>query len=143
MKEKISLTKKIKLFWEYKKYINSCKIDLEKQFNIRVDRSYRLYTVLNIPETIIGEAYSLRKSDIDKISENFTREYTSGLSKFLDSKNLSELYEVYEIRKVDKYSYLLVFGFSLFKSNKYYSNIYYKVLPISIATLLGLILLLL
>lgn len=142
MKE-VSLLKRIKLFRKYKKIIDSCKDQLLSQFNTRVDRSYRIYTVLNIPQELIGEAYSLRKADIDKISETFTREWTLELSKFLESKDLTELYRIYEIRKVDKYSYLLVVGYSLFQSNKYYDNLYYKVLPSSVVLLLGLLILLL
>lgn len=143
MKKEVSLYKKIKLFGDFKKKINSNKEYLQEKFNIRIDRSCRMYTVINIPETLIGDAYSLRKSDIDTISKNFTREYTSELSSYLESQGLTEMYKVYEIKKVDKYSYLLVFGFSLFQSNKYYNNVYYKILPISIATLLGLIIFLL
>ena len=141
---KISLFKKFKLFREFKKTIKNNKAELERSLNIRIDNSYRMYTVLNIPEDLIGEAYSLKKSDIDKISENFTREFTIEVSKFLDTKGLKELYEIYEIRKVDKYSYLIVIGYSLFKSNKYYDRLYYRVIPASIilSIILSLILLL-
>jgi hypothetical protein len=143
MMKNISLLKKIKLFRQFKKVVKSSEDELSKQFNIRIDRSYRLYTVLNIPEFLIGESYSLKKSDIDRISENFTRQYTQELSQFLDAKKLLELYEVYEIKKVDKFSYLIVIGFSQFKSHKYYSNIYYKVIPtlLMILTILFLIIL--
>jgi len=141
---KISLFKKFKLFREFKQKIKNSKAELERSLNIRIDNSYRMYTVLNIPEDLIGEAYSLKKSDIDKISENFTREFTIEVSKFLDTKGLKELYEIYEIRKVDKYSYLIVIGYSLFKSNKYYDRLYYRVIPASIilSIILSLILLL-
>ena len=142
--KKISLFKKFKLFKEFKQKIKNNKAELERSFNIRVDNSYRIYTVLNIPEELIGEAYSLKKSDIDKISENFTREFTLGISNFLDTLALKELYEIYEIKKVDKYSYLIVIGYSLFKSNKYYDRLYYRVIPASIilSIILSLILLL-
>ena len=141
---KISLFKKFKLFREFKQRIKNSKAELERSLNIRIDNSYRMYTVLNIPEELIGEAYSLKKSDIDKISENFTREFTIEVSKFLDTNGLKELYEIYEIRKVDKYSYLIVIGYSLFKSNKYYDKLYYRVIPASIilSIILSLILLL-
>ena len=141
---KISLFKKFKLFREFKQKIKNSKAELERSLNIRIDNSYRMYTVLNIPEELIGEAYSLKKSDIDKISENFTREFAIEVSKFLDTKGLKELYEIYEIKKVDKYSYLIVIGFSLFKSNKYYDRLYYRVIPASIilSIILSLILLL-
>ena len=138
------MKKIFKLFKEFKQKIKNNKAELERSFNIRVDNSYRIYTVLNIPEELIGEAYSLKKSDIDKISENFTREFTLGISNFLDTLALKELYEIYEIKKVDKYSYLIVIGYSLFKSNKYYDRLYYRVIPASIilSIILSLILLL-
>ncbi len=129
MNKKISIFKKIKLFRSFKKDIKECQEELQNKFNIRIDSASRLYTVLNIPEDLIGEAFSLRKADIDKISENFIREYTNELSKLLNSKGLNELYEVYKVDKVDKYSYLIVIGFSLFKSDKYYNKIYYRLIP--------------
>jgi hypothetical protein len=126
----ISFLKKLKLFSVFKKTINENKIELEQTLNIRVDDAFRLYTVLNVPQELIGEAYDLKKSDIDRISDNYIREYTSNLAKFLNSKGLSELYTFYDSKKVDKYSYLIVVGFSLFKTAKYYNNLYYKVIPI-------------
>jgi hypothetical protein len=116
--------KKLKLFFSYSKTLSNNRIELEQKYNIRIDNARRLYTVINIPEEIIGEAYSLKKSDIDKISENFLRQYSSELGTFLDSKGLKELYDVYDIKKVDKYSYLIVYGFSLFKSQKFYNRLY-------------------
>ncbi len=137
----VSLFKKIKLFNNYRKVISKNRNELSSKFGLRVDNAYRLYTVLNIPEDLIGEAYSLKKSDIDKISENYIREYSSELSKFLNSKNLKELYDYYQVDKVGKYNYLLVFGFSLFRSNKFYNDIYYKVIPATVFLSILLILL--
>ena len=125
----ISFFKKLRLFSFYKKIIKKNKVRLERELNIRIDSAYRLYTVLNIPEELYGE-FTLKKSDIDKISENYIREYIFEVSKFLRSIGLNELFESYEVKKVDKYSYLLVIGFSLFRSNVFYNNLYYKFLPI-------------
>lgn len=125
----ISLLRKIKLFNEYKRVLNKNRNEISSKFSLRIDNAYRLYTVLNIPEDLIGEAYSLKKSDIDKISENYIREFSMELSKYLNSKGLKELYDYYKVDKVGKYSYLLVFGFSLFRSNKFYNIIYYGVIP--------------
>ena len=124
MNKDVSIFRKRKLFREYKKSIRLNRTELEQKFNIRIDRADRLYTVVNIPEDVIGEPYNLRKTDIDKISEKFIKEYSTGVSKFLDSINLNEMYEFYKIEKITKYSYLVVFGFSLFRSNEYYNNIY-------------------
>jgi len=129
MNKNLSIFKKIKIFRTFKKSLALNSVELEQKFKMRIDNAHRLYTVINIPEEIIGEPYNLRKTDIDKISEKFIKEYSTELSKFLDSKGLQEMYEFYKIDKVDRYSYLLILGFSLFKSDSYYKNIYYKIIP--------------
>lgn len=139
----ISIFKKIKLFNSYKKIIQINKNELTTKFGIRIDSAYRMYTVLNIPEELIGEAYSLKKSDIDRISENYVKQYSSELSTYLNQKDLTELFDFYEIKKVDKYSYLLVYGFSLFNSTKYYNTIYYILLPTSIISIITTLILIL
>ena len=58
------------------------------------------------------------------------------------------MYDFYEIKKVDKYSYLIVIGFSLpndpFRSNIYYNRLYYRALPtISVISLILLLIFLL
>ncbi len=126
---KISFFKKLRLFFLYKKIVNKNKVRLENELNIRIDSAYRLYTVLNITEQLYGE-FTIKKSDIDKISENYIREYVFEVSKFLKSIGLNELFESYEVKKVDKYSYLLIIGYSLFRSNVFYNNLYYKFLPL-------------
>jgi hypothetical protein len=139
----ISLLKKIKLFSFYKKTIKENTTELERNFGLRVDKAQRLYTVLNIPEELIGESFSLKKSDIDRIAENYIKEYFSEVTRFLTSRNLGELFSIYDVKKVDKYSYLVVVGYSLFKSNEYYNKLYWRVYPIvgiiSIVTALLLI----
>ena len=144
MINKISLYKKIKIFGEFKKTIRLNEVELEQIFGARIDKAYRIYNVLNIPAEMVGEPYNLRSSDIDKISEKSIREYSIRISEYLDSKGLKEMYDFYEIKKVDKYSYLVVLGFSLpndtFRSNKYYDNIRYRLIPT--ASILSIILLL-
>lgn len=144
MNKDISIFKKIKFFNTFKKTLKLNRTELEQRFNIRIDNAKRMYTVLNVPEELIGEPYNIRKSDIDKIAENFIKEYSTEVAKFLDSKGLQEMYEFYKVDKVGKYSYLIVIGFSLFRSNEFYNNIYYKVIPtaVIVSTILALIFLL-
>ena len=130
MNKNVSIFKKIRLFNLYKKVIKDNDTELERNFGIRIDKAQRLYTVLNIPEEIIGESFSLKKSDIDRISESYIKEYNSELNRFLNSKGLGELFSIYDVKKVDKYSYLVVIGYSLFKSNEYYNKLYWRVYPI-------------
>ena len=147
MANKISFFKKIKIFREVRKILKLNKIELEQVFGARIDNAYRIYNVLNIPAEMIGEPYNLRKSDIDKLAETSIREYTVKISEYLDSKGLKEMYDFYEVKKVDKYSYLVVLGFSLpndtFRSNKYYDNLRYRVIPVvSVISLILLLILL-
>lgn len=130
MVKKLSFVKKMRLFSSYKKSIKSIKNILEQNFNIRVDSAYRMYTVINIPEELIGEAFSLKKSDIDRISETYIKEYLSELNNFLNKNGLSEIFELYSSKKVDKYSYLVIVGFSLFRSDKFYNRLYWRFIPI-------------
>jgi hypothetical protein len=130
MNNNIFILKKLKLFYLYKKILNENRNEIEKSFGLRIDKAKRMYTVLNIPEEIIGDAFSLKKEDINRISENYIKEYSSEITRFLTLKGLGELLSFYEVRKVDKYSYLVVIGFSLFRSNEYYDKLYWRVYPI-------------
>jgi hypothetical protein len=145
MANRISFLKKIKIFREFKKAIKLNKIELEQVFGARIDNAYRIYNVINIPAEMIGEPYNLRKSDIDKLAEASIKEYTIKISEYLDSKGLKEMYDFYELKKVDKYSYLVVLGFSLpnntFRSNKYYDNLKYRLIPIVFISLILLLIL--
>jgi hypothetical protein len=114
--------KKISLYFGYRKSLRKIKKQLMSQYSARIDRVGRIYTVINIPVELI-EPYNMRKSDIDSVAQNFVKEYTSALSKFLNSNGLFELYDFYDIEKVEKYSYLVVFGFSLFNTQKVAKNL--------------------
>jgi len=135
---RVSIFKQIYLFFVFRKKLHKIETDLKIQYNIRLDNIFRFYTVLNIPQEVIEEPYNFRKSDIDSISRNFIREYISQLSQYLNSKGLSELFELYDMEKVDKYSYLLVFGYSLINTKRLANNFMFIWLPIIILTLIGL-----
>lgn len=143
MRRKISLWKKIKLFKEFRKIVKLSETEIGEVFGARIDEAYRIYNVLNIPEEMIGEPYNLRKSDIDRFAETMVREYTVKVSEYLDTKGLKEMYDFYEVKKVDKYAYLVVLGFALpndtFRSNKYYDTIRLRVIP-TVSVLLLIIL---
>ena len=101
MKRRLSLYKKMKLFLYYRKKLQKNKFDLSNNFNIRIDNSLRMYTVLNIPIENIEEPYNLRKSDIDNLSKNYISEYSTKLSYYLDNIGLMELYDYYDVKKVE------------------------------------------
>lgn len=141
--KRIGYLKKIKLFLNYRKNLKKITTQLEQDFNSRVDGALRIYTVLNVPVELIEEPYNLRKEDIDKLAKNYISDYSQKLSAFLNSKNLMEMYDYYEVKKVDKYSYLLVFGFSLFDSVNFFRNLYITMFSLSLVLLTTLLIILL
>jgi hypothetical protein len=134
---KISFFKKLKLYREYRRIINQEKKTLEGTFNVRVDYVNRLYTVINVPKTEIDK-YNLNTADIQRISQSYIKDFIVALGKHLDGKGLSELYKLYEIRRVDKYSSLVIIGFEPFDTTEYAKIIYYRILPI-VVILLGIL----
>jgi hypothetical protein len=139
--KKVTFLKKVSLFRFWSKTIKSKKEDLMEKFNTRIDGSNRLYTVINLPAELIEEHYNLRKSDIDTLARNYITEYSTNISSYLNSFNLMELYEYYEVKKVAKYSYLVVFGFSLFKSHIFLRNLYIWLFSLSLISLIFLLIL--
>jgi hypothetical protein len=138
----MNIFKKIKLYWYFKRVIKSNKVTLQSNFNLRIDRADRLYSVLNIPENVFEDPYNTRKSDIETISQTYVRQYINDVSNYLDSLGLQELYDYYEpVKRVEKYSYLVVIGYKPFNSVEYNTIVYYRLLPIiSVISLIGLLL---
>lgn len=139
MSRNVSIIKKQSVYGEYKKILSSNTTELQNKYGIRVDDVNRMYTVLNIPEEIIGEAYSVKKSDIDVIADNYIRQYCGDLGSYLNGIGMTELYDFYEFKKVDKYSYLIVIGFSMFRTDIRRERFMKYVLPISIVVALTII----
>lgn len=130
--ENYGFFKKLKIFLKYRKSLKEIEDSLKNELNVRVDNAYRIYTVINIPEENFEEPYNFRKSDIDRISEKFLKEYFGKLSEILNRGGLMELYNVYDIQKVGKYSYLTIVGFSLFRTDKLFTKILLRWIPITI-----------
>jgi hypothetical protein len=129
----MSIIKDLQLFFSYKSILSKNKVRLNGDFNIRIDNADRMYTIVNIPTNLVEEPYNIRKSDVDIIAENYIRDYISNLSTFLNSIGLVELYDFYEpIKKVDKYSYLIVIGYKNLDSVELNKLIYRFLLPLSI-----------
>jgi hypothetical protein len=134
----MSILKDLRLFFSYKSSIRKNKVRLQGDFNMRIDNADRMYTVLNIPTNLVEEPYNLRKEDIDKIAQNYIRDYINELSAFLNSIGISELYDFYEpIKKVDKYSYLIIIGYKQLDSVEINKIIYRIILPV--ISVIGLI----
>lgn len=135
----MNIFKKVKIYRQYRNSLSKIERELSAQFNVRIDNVGRLYTVLNIPEEIFEEPYNIRKSDIDTIAQNYIKDYSSKLSTFLNKNDLIELYDFYSIEKVEKYSYLLILGFSLMNTEKFFKRLYFRFIPITSIILLTIL----
>jgi len=133
---KVSLRKKIQLYLTYRKTLEKNREDLFQNFTSRVDKVYRIYTVINLPKEELDEPYNFRKRDLDIFAEKYIRDYSQNMGKYLNNLGLNELYDIYEVKKVDKFSYLIVIGFRLFNTDKLAKNFWLRVLPWSLGTLI-------
>jgi hypothetical protein len=120
---KPNLFNQIKLFFLYRSTIKKNFLTLNSSFNLRKDLSNRLYTVINVPVENFEEPYNIRTADINLIAENYIRDYCIKIGQALDLMGLKELYKIYNLSKVDKYSYLVIIGFSLFQTDKIYRRV--------------------
>jgi hypothetical protein len=137
---KVSLRRKISLYFSYRNLVIKNRKDFQTKFNLRLDRVNRIYTVVNIPQEIFDEPYTMRTSDINKISEPYITEYIRQISNSLNESGLTELYRLYNIEKVDKFSYLIIIGYSLFDTGEVAKNIFLKILPIVTVLAISIIL---
>lgn len=137
----MGIFKDLRLFFQFKKTIKTNRVELNSKFNLRIDNADRLYTVINIPADLIGEEYALKKADIDRIAESYIKDYLSELSQYLNSIGLAEMYDFYDsIKKVDKYSYLIVIGYKQLDSVDINRVIYRITLPLVITfTFIGMV----
>lgn len=126
---KISLWRKIKLYYQYRTGIIN-NTSLLQQNGFRIDRVKRIYTVINVPTEIFDEAYDLKTSDINRVSQSFLTDSVRTISKILNDIGINELYKIYETRKVDKYSYLIILGYKFFDTRKVADLIFLRFLPI-------------
>jgi hypothetical protein len=106
----MNLFKKIKFFFEYRRIIKKNKARLEGEFNLRIDKVNRMYTVLNLPEDAVIYGKDL--------SEKYIKKYLSDVDLFSKEIGLSELIGLLNMKQIDKQNYLVVFGYSKFNTAK-------------------------
>jgi hypothetical protein len=128
MRKRLSIWRKLNLYYQYRKTILNKK-DILQENGFRIDRVKRIYTVVNVPEQLFEGGYDLRTADINRVSKTYLTEAIRNISKTLNMLELNELYKIYDTQKVDKFSYLIIFGFSLFDTKKIADFFYFRVLP--------------
>jgi hypothetical protein len=84
-----------------------------------------MYTVINLEEdNEMNENYNLSRSFLESQFEKTLKDQSTALATYLNSKGLNEMYSFYGVTKLTKYSFLVIYGFSLFKSDTLIEKIY-------------------
>ena len=73
------------------------------------------------------------------MSQNYLREFNNQLAFYLNQRGLTELYKIYDMEKLDKYSYLVVFGFSLINTKRFANSLLYFWTPLTILTIISIL----
>jgi len=128
---KISLYKKLKLYNQYIKIINENRDKLTSpSLNLRIDRAHRLYTVINMNDDVKTYGTSL--------SEKYIKDYISNVDTVFNKIGLGELVGILDGKTLDETNYLVVFGFSLMNTAKFWTRIS-VISVLLILTILGII----
>lgn len=132
---KLSLWRKLNLYYQYRRGLTR-NISTLQQNGFRIDRVKRIYTVVNIPTELFDDAYDLKTSDINRVSQSFLTDSVRTISKILNDIGINELYKIYETRKVDKYSYLIILGYKFFDTKKVADFIFLRLIPIILLSII-------
>lgn len=114
--EELSLIRKIILFRYYLSLIKKNKKTItskENGLNLRVDRTGRIYTVLNCPEDV--KKYGLN------LAQKYIGEYIKDVDKLIVNLNMSEYVGVREIKQLNELDYLIILGYQGFDNRDFFS----------------------
>jgi hypothetical protein len=106
----MNIFKRIQLFFTYRKIINSIKDKLLVENNLRIDRVYRLYTVINMPDDV--ENYG------GKLGKKYVEEYLRNIDQIFVGYGLYELVGILELKKLEGNNVLVVIGFKFLNTQR-------------------------
>jgi hypothetical protein len=148
------LRRNLKNFSIYRKVIKENRETLEKDYNVRIDNIWRLYTIYSINPRDY-EAYgedklvydnlktagieNVKRSDAlingeDVFQSSIKKEMTR-LDRFLSSLGISELYGLSDKKRIDKYNYRIIIRYK-FINTKFWANVLSYV---GFATIIGIV----
>jgi len=116
--ENLGLLKKIILFREYLLLVRKNKkiiTDKTNGLNLRIDRSGRIYSVLNCPEDV--KKYGMN------LAQTYIKEYIEKVDSLVVELNMSEYIGVREIKQINELDYLVILGFQGFDNRVFFNSI--------------------
>ena len=118
--ENLSLLKKYKLFRYFKKILkeNRNVISNKKNgLNLRIDKAYRLYTVVNCSPDVVKYGKNLAEKEI--------KEYVTKAEKLFIDVGILEYIGIRDIQQISEVDFLIVFGYNGFDTTSYYNRLYF------------------
>lgn len=124
----MNIFKRIQLFFTYRKIINSIKDKLLVENNLRIDRVYRLYTVINMPDDV--ENYG------GKLGKKYVEEYLRNIDQIFVGYGLYELVGILDLKKLEGNNVLVVIGFKFLNTQRIANYLLFIVFIALISTFL-------
>jgi len=114
----ISYFKKLKMMISYFNIIRDNRDKIinngDNEFKLRIDRVGRIYTVVNVPEET--EVYGV------DIAKNRLTAFINKIDILFIEIGLPEMVGIRDIKEVDDFNYLIIFGFSHINTVKFFRN---------------------
>ena len=126
--------KNFKLYLAYRKVLKENSKELLDIFKLQIDAVDRLYTVINLDPKLVEKYYT------EDLSGPTIREFLGKVDRYMTAKGLMELVGIRKITKVDDFNYLVVLGFTLFDTSKFYKRLIYLSIFSIISTIIAIIL---
>jgi len=125
-------------FIKYRKLIDSNKDELIEQYNIKIDKLYRLGTQVSIPDTKFNVLKEYKNSELDiyKSLNDEVKKYISRLDSFFIKKNLVELVGIYQIERIDENIINIILSYRLIDIVKF--GIFQRILLVISILCLGI-----
>jgi hypothetical protein len=137
---KVSLIKKLKLYFQYRKLLKEHKRNLLKTLGLKLDWLYRPYTVLpiQIPQEDIDTYGNPNLPSYINLKENYVKGYIKECDALFKTIGLSELVAIIKIEEYEENIVAIAFGFSLMDMAKFFNRIIYSSLFIIILSIISI-----
>lgn len=101
---------------KYRKFIEQNKNYLSSEFNIKIDRLYRLGSRVSIPERRYEILLNYKNSQLDifKNLDEETKKYISKLDRYFMQKNMSEFVGIYNAERTDINEVTVIISYKFF-----------------------------
>lgn len=100
----MNIFKRFKFYTMYKQLLKEHKQTLLTDYNVRIDKINRIYTVINVPD----ETQIYGNDNAKKLTETWLKNWLSNFDQYLINNQIKELLDIVEISQIDEQNFLLI-----------------------------------